>query len=908
MADLPFYIGFQTNLAVRQKVEEIFMQFEEDAFGYLSEILATAKKTFRSSKIEPLPKTPSAKRGRRKITRRKIEELNEEDEENNPPAKRLSLHPEADHMRDDSPQICTRTTRAAAKRATTSRTIKTSSINKNDTNQSEKNECMPVVCKDKAVQNEILECDTRQSKCSPLSSVQERLKQSCSPQKPLHKFCLMNVKEKASVYEEMIHLNDNNAAHPSRKTPTASPKKLQETTDTLKVVCSNYRSGSIHRSGSNREASHVDTPKSTRRSSRASIRKSLLMLKSHQALKKSGTFEKLEATPSTKPSRTRLRLKKSRAELATPKKNEEVENAPSACNEFSNVKETNVEDSVIEATSKRCTVTKITKSASYSTCAADIPTDANVEAVSCDVLAQTSAHPDAQIGVGNTSQTSHDAADSENTCSEVSINKSTRTKVRRPSTTNGESADVIEIAQNKGISMESDDSKIVKSNENEGSISHKDIDDHQTVLVKPVRSTRTRQRVAERTAGMSTNSQLERDSQSDVDSGIGSVTKVSRQESLEAKPQVTRSKMRKPNSNRGTDELCTSSDHDDVFVVPSTPPTRMTRTKTRKRQLDEGSDNEINTSKRSHLDSETSDQERKDEESYMDITANEESHEDGLHSSQFTPAAKIIHPASFLNSLNKSNANSALRPANLATGIVRSFIKRSTPPQPTMEQLYNRRKMALEEKERLHQERLKYRDLQHKRKMEELKRKREEKMKKAAELREKLHSEESRHRMLLNRKIHQKEQVLEAMKEEKLKEEREKHKIRQQKLQEAEDRRLQEQKDWEKKVQEQLAEEKKHRELLQRKKELEELERQQKLQEESQKLKEKLAELEKEREAEAERLRLIEEEKQKEWQRKKEERERMLAQEKAEKEKIELEKKRERELQMKKDIERQKEL
>ncbi|KAK3580506.1 hypothetical protein CHS0354_001104 [Potamilus streckersoni] len=918
MADLPFYIGFQTNLDIRLKVEEIFMRFEEEAFGYLSEILATAKKTFKSSKIEPLPKTPSAKRSRRKITRRKIEELNEEDEENNPPAKRLSLHPETDNLRDDSPQRHTRITRAAAKRATTSsRTRKKSGVNRNEKDQSEKNKSTPIICVDKVVQKEILECETkvtRESKHSPLSSVQEQLKQSYSPQKPLHKFCLMNVKEKASVYEEMIHLIENNAVHQSHKTPTASPsKRIEENHNSLKIVCSNYRSGSIHRSGSNRKASHLDTPKATRRSSRASVRKSLQMVKSHQALKKSGTFEKLKVTPSTKPSRTRLRLKKMGAELGTSRidtgstKENEDENAHNAHQEFSNIQETNAEDNATEATSKRSIQTNVQKSDSNSSCAAEISTDVNIEAASYEVLPQTSSHTDAQIGVGNTSLTSHDAADSENTCTEVSMNKSKMAEIRKPSTADGESADLIEITQNKGISLENDSCKNVKCNENEGSSSRKDIDGHQPLSVKPVRSTRTRQRVAERTADMSTNSQLERNSQSDVDSGVGSVTKVSLQESIEDKPRVTRSKMRKPNSNSGTDELGTSSDHDEVFAVPNSPPPRMTRTKTRKRQLEEESDTEIDTSKRSHLDSETSDQEKKDEESYMGVTTDEELHEDAVSRSLFTPATKIIHPASFLNSLNKTSANSALCPANLATGIVRSFIKRNTPPKPTLEDLHNRRKMALEEKERLHQERLKNREVQYKRKMEELKRKREEKMKKAAELREKLHSEESKHRMLLNRKMHLKEQKLESMKEEKLKEEREKQKIRQQKLQEAEERRLQEQKELEKKVQEQLAE-RKHRELLQKKKEMEEFERLQKLQQESQKFKEKLAEIEKERATEAEKLRLIEEEKQREWQRKKDERERMLIQEKAEKERIELEKKRERELQMKKEIDRQKEL
>ncbi|KAK3600252.1 hypothetical protein CHS0354_023669 [Potamilus streckersoni] len=598
MADPTFTIGFQTGQTIRLMVEDIFQRLEEDAFTYLSEILVVAKKTFKSSKIEVLPKTPAAKESRRKVLRRKIEEINEEDEENEPPAKRRSLHPEADNSRDDfaSPRKHTRVTRAATRAATTSQAKKKRSMgSKEQTYLSKKNKSSPIVCIEKLVQQETLELEKRVTteNNSCFTPVENQSKQSCNSQNLMQNICLMNIKPKAHAYEEVIHLHENDAGHQSHGTTVASTsRKFGEKTDRR----SSYRSGSVRRSSRNRNISHIETPKSGRRSStRTGVRKSLKMLKSHQALKKNEKLEK-----------------------------------------------------------------KLT----------------------------------------------------------------------------------------------SDEEKM------------------------------------------------------------------------------------------------------------------------------------------------------KDEESNMDAATDDESH-DNDDVPKFLPADKIIHPASLLNNLNKHNTKSTLRPANVATTIARTFIKRiTTPSKPTMED----KRKAIEEKERLHEEILKKREKQYQTKIEELKRKREERMKKVEKQREKQHAEENKHRMLLTKKMQQKEQLLESLREDRLREDKEKQKIRQQKLQEAEERRLQEQKEREKKLQEQQEEERRHQELLQKRKELEELERQKKFQEENQKMKDKLTEIEREREAEAEKLRQLEEEKEREWQKKKEEREKMLAQERTEKERIELEKKRERELQMKKELEKQKEL
>ncbi|KAL3881248.1 hypothetical protein ACJMK2_027704 [Sinanodonta woodiana] len=605
MADSTFTIGFQTGQTIRLMVEDIFQRLEEDAFSYLNEILVVAKKTFKSSKIEVLPKTPGAKQSRRKVARHRTEEINENDEDNDPAAKGLSLQPEADDSRDDfaSPRKQARVTRAAVRAATTSQAKrKRSQDSKEQTNPSKKNRSSPIVCIEKLVQQETLELEKRvttENNNSCFSPVQKQSKQSYSSQKPLQNICLNNVKAKVHAYEDVIHLHENdnhNNGNQSHGAYAASPSRgLEGKTDRR----SSRSSGSVRRSNGN--ISHLDTSKARRRSSRAGVRKSLKMLKSHQALKKNEKLEKILTSDEEK-----------------------------------------VKDE-----------------------------DCNVDAVSDN-------------------------------------------------------------------------------------------------------------------------------------------------ESL-----------------------------DDNDVVPISPSPH---------------------------------------------------------------ALKIIHPASFLNKLNRNNTNRILRPANVVTTIVRSFIQRNTPSKPTMTDLQDKKKKAIEEKDRLHEERLKKREMQYQMKMEELKRKREERTKKAEKQREKQNAEENKHRILLNKKMQQKEQLLESLREERLREEKEKQKIRQQKLQEAEERRLQEQKEWEKKIQEQQEEERRHQELLQKRKEIEEFERQKKVQEESQKMKDKLAEFEREREAEAEKLRQIEEEKEREWQKKKEEREKMLTQERTEKERTELEKKREKELQMKKELEKQKEL
>ncbi|XP_013400395.1 inner centromere protein A [Lingula anatina] len=77
--------GFNFHLTATQLIRQ-FANNAEDHFTWLEEILIEAKKAFKSPEVELLPKTPSAKRGRR----RKKDDLSESDDNCKPPAKKAS--------------------------------------------------------------------------------------------------------------------------------------------------------------------------------------------------------------------------------------------------------------------------------------------------------------------------------------------------------------------------------------------------------------------------------------------------------------------------------------------------------------------------------------------------------------------------------------------------------------------------------------------------------------------------------------------------------------------------------------------------------------------------------------------------------------------------------------------------
>ncbi|KAK6170707.1 hypothetical protein SNE40_019029 [Patella caerulea] len=258
--------------------------------------------------------------------------------------------------------------------------------------------------------------------------------------------------------------------------------------------------------------------------------------------------------------------------------------------------------------------------------------------------------------------------------------------------------------------------------------------------------------------------------------------------------------------------------------------------------------------------------------------------------------AKIVRPVG----LNNSACRSANRPNNLLSGFVNSFVKRNTPVKPLS---IDQKKREIMEKEKKNEDRVQRKKEMLNKQMQERKRLREERMKKAAELRM------QQERSIFNKqhenvkKMEERLTMQDKIKEEKLREERiQKQNQRLQKQKEAEERRKQDEEERLRKKEEQEEEDRLLRELQEKKKAAEDLERQKRLAEEKQRHDERMAEAERERLQEKERLLQIELEREKENRRHREEREKQYAKEKAEREKLELEKKKERELQIQKEM------
>ncbi|XP_060080100.1 inner centromere protein A-like [Ylistrum balloti] len=523
----------------------------------------------------------------------------------------------------------------------------------------------------------------------------------------------------------------------------------------------------------------------------------------------------------------------------------------------------------------------------------------------------------------------------------ASVNKkpvcaNTRTKQRKNTATSSVSSnDDLALDRDSGLGKDSDitrstRSKMRKPNAATSSVDDSDADDERMAEeeVVPVRqSTRTKQR--KQTASTASTTSDLGDSSSEPPLRTSSRTKQRKNTAalsassaddevmeVDGNSQIrqsTRSKARKP---RAAPMSVSSDEGDDPFLMPDAPPMRSTRTKTRKRQLDEDNSADESISKKSCTEHSISQVEDSFEQlerlcnSSADFSNREIStpkssdNSDTGSAEKLTPSAK---PPSFVNNLSK-----VLPPSALSTGIMKSFIKnKNSPAKLTIKEQQELRKKELSEKQKKDEQRLQQRDALLKIRIEEQRKKREERMKKAADQRQLLQKHDIDLKNKLQRQREEKLQQTENLREEKMREEREKQRIRLKKMQEAEERRKLDEEERLRKLKEQEEEEKRLKDLQAKKKEQEQRERQRLILEERRRQEERAAQVERERQAEQERLKLaLEEERQKEAERQRlrEQREKAAALAQAEKERLELEKRKERELQLKKNLEKQKEM
>ncbi|OWF52959.1 inner centromere protein A-like [Mizuhopecten yessoensis] len=513
------------------------------------------------------------------------------------------------------------------------------------------------------------------------------------------------------------------------------------------------------------------------------------------------------------------------------------------------------------------------------------------------------------------------------------VRASTRTKQRKNTATSSVSSnDDSSLDRDSGLGKETDvtrstRSKIRKPKTTTSSVDESDADDERmgNEDVVPVRqSTRTKQR-KQTTSTASTTSDLG-DSTSEPPIRTSSRTKQRKNTAASSVSSVddevmevdgdsqirqsTRSKARKP---RVAPVSVSSDEGDDPFLMPGAPPMRSTRTKTRKRQLDEDNSADESISKKSCTEYSLSQVEDSFEQlerlcnSSADFSKIKEGSPSDTGSAGKTPLCLSKKPASFVNNLSK-----VIPPSAFTTGIAKSFIKQKmSPAKLTVKEQQELRKKELTEKQKKDEQRLQQRDALLKIRIEEQRKKREERMKKAADQRQLLQEHDKDLKNKIQRQRVEKLQQTENMREEKLKEEREKQKIRMKKMQEAEERRKQDEEERLRKLKEQEEEEKRILDLQAKKREQEQKERQRVILEERRRQEERATQLERERQAEQERLKqTLEEERQKEAerQRQKEQREKAVAMAQAEKEKLELEKRKERELLLKKNLEKKKEM
>lgn len=512
---------------------------------------------------------------------------------------------------------------------------------------------------------------------------------------------------------------------------------------------------------------------------------------------------------------------------------------------------------------------------------------------------------------------------------------STPTKQRKNTATSSVSSnDDPKLDRDSGLGKDADivrttRSKIRKPKTVTSSVDDSDADDERMgdEEAVPVRqSTRTKQR--KQTASTASTSDLGESSleppvrtssrtkqrKNTAASSVSSVDDVMEVDGEGQVRQSTRSKARKP---RAAPASVSSDETDDPFLMPEAPPMRSTRTKTRKRQLDEDNSADESISKKSCTENSISQIEDSFEQlerlcnSSVDFSNSKETFTQKSSESSDSGSAEkpgsAAKPTSFVNNLSKALPSSAL-----STGIVRSFLQnKNSPAKLSLKEQQEQRKKELNTKQKKDEQRLQQRELLMKTRIEEQRKKREERMKKAANQRQLLQKHDIDLKNKLQKQREEKLQQTESLREEKLKEEKEKQRLRLKKMQEAEERRKHDEEERLRKLKEQEEEEKRLKELQAKKKEQEQKERQRLILEERRRLEERAAQLERERQAEQERQKqALEEERQKEAERQrlKEQREKAALLAQAEKERLELEKKRERELLLKKNLEKQKEM
>ncbi|XP_033739794.1 inner centromere protein A-like [Pecten maximus] len=1017
-----------------KSIEEQQGQFHQ----WLEEILTDCKAAFEKPDIRLLPKTPSAKRSKKKIKKRDSSDVFE------PPSKKCLKENDDTDADEEQPRRRGRPRRAA------SRTVSNSSVKAQTRQTKQISEDGPQLSIIKVIENE--NSENVASVSTPENDRLHIAKSNNMPaeKSPLRKHAVTgvkkagpgHVKDKVHVFEDLIEVSSpttprNNSCNTtprnnSYNTTPVTQKKLHNTlvsdvregTESVSETpeqdtCSAATPDTVK--GPTRPVetpSHIDhqpsnvteTPNTTltpsarnesegrrrssvrsRRSSRTSLRKSLKMLASQSKLEMTklrnhlqipalpsaasvnqdspSTDRLLTATPTTerKVVHTKLKLKKKEIQVDPPAvsspllskatdHSEEKEGVSAVCQP-----EYQQSDRVLNTPEAKYDVDESFDELVIKNLQVVYVEDSDIELISdvddnkkneqdSDSSEKNKNSDDTKRGrstftakdickeVGEISSGKEENLKTEDKTIDLSVKPvraSTRTKQRKNTVTSSVSSNEDStLDRDSGLGKETEivrstRSKMRKPKSATSSVDDSDADDERAggEEVVPVRqSTRTKQR--KQTASTASTSDLGESSmeppvrtssrtkqrKNAAASSVSSVDDEAMEVDGESQVrQSTRSKARKP---RAAPVSVSSDEGDDPFLMPGAPPMRSTRTKTRKRQLDEDNSADESISKKScteHSLTQVDDSFEQLERlcnSSVDFSSSKETLTPKSSEYSDTGSAEktsLTKPPSFVNNLSK-----VLPPSALSTGIMKSFIKnKNSPAKLTVKEQQEQRKKELTEKQKKDEQRLQQRDALLKIRIEEQRKKREERMKKAADQRQLLQKHDIDLKNKLQRQREEKLQQTENLREEKLKEEREKQRIRLKKMQENEERRKQDEEERLRKLKEQEEEEKKQKELQAKKKEQEQKERQRLILEERRRQEERAAQVERERQAEQERLKQVfEEERQKEAERQrlKEQREKAAALAQAEKERLELEKRKERELQLKKNLEKQKEM
>ncbi|XP_064627359.1 inner centromere protein A-like [Lineus longissimus] len=370
--------------------------------------------------------------------------------------------------------------------------------------------------------------------------------------------------------------------------------------------------------------------------------------------------------------------------------------------------------------------------------------------------------------------------------------------------------------------------------------------------------------------------------------------------------RVTRSKLR---SAKSATDLSDASKSGENEVSAPEGTTRITRTKARKRHHTESGDSasgetvlQENKRRKSEKKNDVSvvliddsgDEHVNHGNAPDDVECSEE--EDSPRKPAFhTPT----HPSSFLNALKKvkgSGGGSGQKMTGNLNGLVSSFIKRNTPKNKTALEKREEQKKELLKKRQQQEDRIQRIRDQRKKEVEFARKKREEHMKKVLAKKQQQEKELKENTKRTVEKTKEKVAITIQVREQKEKAEREKlQKMREKKLLEIEDRKKQEELVRLQKLKEKEEEERHHQEMLQRKREFEEKERTQKLLEERRLAEIKRHEMEEQKLKEQEQMRKQQDIQDQQRRKELEEKEKQLAKERAERTQQELERRKEKE-------------